>query len=174
LLLQALFFAIFARTILKTAMQKRPLSQAEVYQKLMRYCAYQERSSYDVLQKLRLWGIGGNQAKDSLEFLQEEGFVDDARFAAAYVRGKFNANKWGRNKIREGLYAKKIPKQIIESAMEELDDENYVQQLQDLLEKKNAALKEDDPYKRKQKLALYAQAKGYELDLIWKTLDKIL
>jgi len=155
-------------------MQKGPLSRTEIYQKLMRYCAYQERSSFDVLQKMRQWDMSGEQAKETLEFLQEEGFVDDARYAAAYVRGKFNTNKWGRNKIREGLYAKKIARQIIESAMDELDDEDYVRQLQILLEKKNASLKEDDPYKRKQKLALYAQAKGYVLDLIWKTLDKIL
>jgi regulatory protein len=155
-------------------MQKRPLSRTEIYQKLMRYCAYQERSSFDVLQKMRQWDMSGEQVKETLEFLQEEGFVDDARYAATYVRGKFNTNKWGRNKIREGLYAKKIARQIIESAMDELDEEDYVRQLQILLEKKNASLKEDDPYKRKQKLALYAQAKGYELDLIWKTLDKIL
>jgi regulatory protein len=155
-------------------MQKRPLSRTEIYQKLMRYCAYQERSSFDVLQKMRQWDMSGEQVKETLEFLQEEGFVDDARYAATYVRGKFNTNKWGRNKIREGLYTKKIARQIIESAMDELDEEDYVRQLQILLEKKKASLKEDDPYKRKQKLALYAQAKGYELDLIWKTLDKIL
>ena len=155
-------------------MQKRKPDQAEIYQKLMRYCAYQERSPYDVMQKMRTWEMDAKAMEETLNFLQEEGFVDEERFAASYVRGKFNSNKWGRNKIREGLYARKIPKYIIEQALAELDEDLYAAQLVKLLEKKHAALKEEDPFKRKQKLALYAQSKGYELDLIWKLTDQII
>ena len=154
-------------------MKQRNLSQAEIYQKLMRYCAYQDRCSADIAQKIRLWGLGQEVLKDALEFLKEEGFIDDLRFAKSFVRGKFRSNKWGTAKIKEGLYAKRIPKAIIEEAILELQEENYEEQLRKLLLKKDGLLKEEDPYKRKQKLALYAQSKGYELDLIWKILKEL-
>lgn len=154
-------------------MKQRPLSQSEIYQKLMRYCAYQDRCSADIAQKIRLWGLEQEVLKDALEFLKEEGFIDDLRFAKSFVRGKFRSNKWGKAKIKEGLYAKKIPKALIDEALIELEAEDYQGQLREVLLKKDRLLKEDDPYKRTQKMALYAQSKGYELNLIWKILKEI-
>jgi len=154
-------------------LKQRALSQAEVYQKLMRYCAYQDRCSADIAKKIRLWNLGNDVLQDALTFLKEEGFIDDLRFAKSFVRGKFRSNKWGTAKIKEGLYAKQIPRVMIDEALLELEAENYEEQLLSILLKKDKILKEEDPYKRKRKLALYAQSKGYELDLIWKTLKEI-
>ncbi len=136
----------------------------------MRYCAYQERCKADIVKKMKAWEQNSKEIEDAIEFLVLEGFVDDFRFAASYVRGKLRSKKWGRNKIRAGLYAKQLDKECIEAAFGELDTEEYENQLLSVLKKKNDQLREDDPYKRKQKLAYYAQSKGYELNLIW---DKI-
>jgi len=154
-------------------LKTRKLSQAEIYQKITRYCAYQERCRAEVILKLKGWEQSQKQIDDFVEILEKEGFINEERYAASYVRGKFRSNKWGRNKIREGLYAKRIPKTIIETALLELEDENYRDQLKHVLQKKDAVLMEEDSFKRKQKLALYAQSKGYELDLIWKVLKEI-
>lgn len=154
-------------------MKQRNLSQVEIYQKLMRYCAYQDRCSTDIVKKIKLWQLDDKVIENALSYLKEEGFVDDLRFAKSFVRGKFRSNKWGRAKIREALYAKQIQKEFVEEAMKELDEEKYDEQLLNLLIKKNRLLKEEDIYKRKQKLALYVQSKGYEMNLIWEAIKKI-
>lgn len=154
-------------------MKQQTLSQAATHQKLMRYCAYQDRCSHDVVTKMKLWYMDETAIEEALGFLKNEGFIDDLRFAKSFVRGKFRSNKWGRAKIREGLYAKRINRNLIEEGLLELNDENYQEQLFTILEKKNRLLKEEDPYKRKQKLAVFAQSKGYELDLIWETLKSL-
>jgi len=167
-------FSYFSSPIISIIqLKQQPLSQAEIYQKLMRYCAYQDRCSADIAQKIRLWGLGNDVLKGALEFLKDEGFIDDLRYAKSFVRGKFRSNKWGTAKIKEGLYAKKIPKALIVEALTELETEDYQGQLKEVLLKKDRLLKEDDPFKREQKLALYAQSKGYELNLIWKILKEI-
>jgi len=154
-------------------LKQRNLSRAEIYQKLMRYCSYQDRCSADIAKKIKLLGLDNEVLEDALNFLKEEGFLDDLRFAKSYVRGKFRSNKWGVAKIKEGLYAKKISKAIIDEALLELDKESYEKQLLNILLKKDKLLREEEPYERKQKLALYAHSKGYELELIWKTLKEL-
>ena len=139
----------------------------------MRYCAYQERSVYDVKEKMRKWQLSQQTIEEMVQTLQDEGFVDDQRFAEAFVRGKFSSRSWGRNKIRAALYAKKIEAEMIDRALQEIDEENYENQLFKILQAKGKQIKAADDYTRKQKLALHAQSKGYELDLIWKMIQKL-
>ena len=154
-------------------MKQRFLSQADVYQKLTRYCAYQDRCTADIRLKMFRLGQMENQIEEALAFLKEEGFLDDERYAKAYVRGKFSSNKWGRIKIKEGLYSKKIAAETISIAMKELDEDSYIQQLVLIIESKYKKLEVKDAYIKNQKLALYAHSKGYELDLIWNILKKL-
>ncbi len=152
---------------------QKTFSKEEILKKLMRYCAYQERSVYDVKEKMRKWQLSQRTIEEIVQTLKNEGFVDDQRFAEAFVRGKFSSRSWGRNKIRAALYAKKIEAEMIDSALQEIDEENYENQLFKILQAKGKQIKAADDYTRKQKLALYAQSKGYELDLIWKMIQKL-
>ena len=152
---------------------QKTFSREEILKKLMRYCAYQERSVYDVREKMRKWQLSERTIEEMLQILQDEGFVDDQRFAEAFVRGKFSSRKWGRNKIKAALYAKKIPGDTIDRALREIDEEDYENQLFNILHNKRGLIKASDDFTRKQKLALYAQSKGYELDLIWKMIQKL-
>lgn len=97
-----------------------------LYKKLMRYCAYQERAESEVRMKLRTLGATSDMGEAVLKRLREENFVNEERFARAYVRGKFRINGWGRIKIRNGLRAKAVDEKLISRAVsEEIDEKQY-------------------------------------------------
>ncbi|MCR4964434.1 MAG: RecX family transcriptional regulator [Bacteroidales bacterium] len=108
---------------------------ADILVKLERYCAYQERCEADVRKKMAGMTISSAQREEIMRRLKEQSFVDDARFAALYVRGKMRENQWGRLKIRQGLYAKGIAPEIIDQAIAEIDEEEYTSMLSEAVDK---------------------------------------
>ena len=132
------------------------------------YCAYQERSQHEVRQKLYELKLDSDDVEEVLMMLIQEGFVNEERFAKAYCRGKFNQNKWGRNKIKQGLKLKKVSDRCILKGLEEIDDSNYQDVLTSLLEKKRATIKDKNQWVIKNKLMNYAIQKGYEGEIIQK------
>lgn len=102
------------------------MEKEELYKKISRYCAYQERCRSEVITKMRQIGADNRQCTEMLAIMEQEGFVDDERFARAYVRGKLRINGWGRLKIRNGLRAKLIDSKLIETVLkEEVNEEAY-------------------------------------------------
>lgn len=104
--------------------------------------------------------------------LIQDNFVNEERFASAYVRGKFRIKKWGRNKIKSGLYKHKLSNYVLNKAFAEIDDEQYLISLETLLEKRAREEKEKNPFLRKKKLAYWLIRKGYESDLVWDKLNE--
>ena len=106
-------------------------SLENLYAKISRYCAYQERSSGEVRQKLRLLGADSQTAQKLLQRLADDNFINEERFARAYVRGKFRINGWGRLKIKNGLHAKGVDENLIRTALaEEINEKEYAALLQ--------------------------------------------
>jgi regulatory protein len=134
------------------------------------FCAYQERTKSEVAEKLTEWGLDSNQTDDVITELIAQKYLNEARFVASFVRGKFRHNHWGRLKIRQELKMKGISNDLIQKGFLEIDDEAYEGTLCELLEKKAKTLKGEQPLVRKQKLLRFAQSKGFEPDLIWKVL----
>jgi regulatory protein len=85
------------------ALQKKYLTKEEALQKAKQYCAYQERSHHDVVQKL--WDLGVRKAEhdEIISALIEEDYLNEERFAVQYAGGKFRMKDWGRKKIYYGL-----------------------------------------------------------------------
>jgi regulatory protein len=144
-----------------------------ITQKACNYCAYQERCSSDVVQKLKLWGISDDRILSVLAQLQKEGFVDDARFARNFVRGKFANNHWGRIKISMELKMRKISASVISEALQEIDENDYEQKVLGLLQKKSKEIKDKDVNIRKQKLLRFLISKGFETGVVLKILSGI-
>lgn len=87
----------------QSSRSKKHLSPPEAKLKAARFCAYQERSQQEVRDKLYEYGLHYNDVEELLSELIVEGFINEERFARAYVRGKFKMKKWGRHKILQGF-----------------------------------------------------------------------
>ncbi len=147
------------------------------YQKILLkvagFCAYQERCISDVKRKLNSLGVTGDDALKMIEQLKKERFIDEKRYAAFFVSGKFKNNGWGRIKIENALRAKGIDEKDIREAMYFIPEEAYLTKLKLLITKKSRELKEDNFAKRKQKLVNFALGRGYESELVWKVIGEV-
>ena len=130
------------------------------------YCSYQERSQQEVRDKLYEWGLWTDAVENIIVQLIGGNFLNEERFAKAYVRGKFNQKAWGKIKIKQGLKFKKVPDALIKKALQTIDPDGYLQTLEKVIQKKLPQITEKDPYKRRYKLQQYALSRGYEADLI--------
>ena len=131
----------------------KPLTSEQVLDKMAKYCAYQERCVKDVRDKLKNFDIPEEEKTKILDYLLDNRFVNDERYAKAFVRGKVNQSGWGINKIRFHLMQKGIDKDIIDEALGQTDEEVYRQRLIDILKTKSKTIKADSDFEKKRKLA---------------------
>ena len=151
----------------------KPLTPDQVLDKMAKYCAYQERCVKDVKDKLKAYDIPQESKDEILDYLLDNRFVNDERFARSFVRGKVNQSGWGMNKIRFHLMQKGIDKDVIDEAFGQTDEEVYKQKLIDILKAKAKTVKAETDFERKRKLAAYAMQKGFEGSLVWEVLKEI-
>jgi regulatory protein len=135
--------------------------------KAQAYCAYQDRCSSEVTQKLRDWGVEQARIPKILESLTADKFLDDCRYAESFVSSKFRLKHWGRNKLMYELRLKKIPSDLISLAMEKIDESEYAATLQMLITKKSKEVKDSDAFRKKQKIARYLISKGFESEMVF-------
>ena len=145
----------------------------EATKALEHFCAYQERCHKEVEQKLYdLKMIPEAKEKIILHLLQHN-FLNEERFANAFVRGKFSIKKWGRIKIVSELKFKNISSYNIKSALKEINEEDYIITLQEIAEKKLALIKEPNSFKKKSKLITFLISKGFETNLVYTVVNSL-
>ena len=152
---------------------QKPLTPDQVLDKMAKFCAYQERCVKDVRDKLKTFDIPEEEKTKILDYLLDNRFVNDERYAKAFVRGKVNQSGWGINKIRFHLMQKGIGKELIDEALGQTDEEVYRQRLIDILKTKSKTIKADSDFEKKRKLAAYAMQKGFEAALVWEVLKDL-
>lgn len=143
-------------------------------EKIRKYCAYSERCHSEVRSKLIELSIYGTELDAAIAQLIEEGFLNEERFAKSYCRGKFKNNQWGRNKIKQALKMKAVSEYCIKKGMAEINDDEYLEVLERLLEKKQEALRgERNIWIKKKKIASFLIQKGYESELVYGRLREM-
>lgn len=148
-------------------------SKEQILQKLETFCAYRERCEAEVKQKLFSLQVKNEDVDFYIQYLKENNFLNETRFAASFSRGKFNIKNWGKIKIKQALQVKQIDANKIQQSLEQIDTTDYLSKLKNLLIKKNKNIREEDENKRKQKLFAYALQKGYESTLIHQAIKEI-
>ena len=146
------------------------LSYDDALKKLQHYCAYQDRCHSEVRSKLLDLKIYGDELERIITDLIADNFLNEERFAQSYARGKHRLKKWGRHKITSQLKMKKISPYCIKKGMQEIDDEEYLETLTKLLEKR---LGDNPSFQETGKAAKYVINKGYESHLVWEVVKTL-
>jgi regulatory protein len=156
----SLIFVVFVMTdLLKDALRKAAM-----------FCAYQERTQQEVRDKLKEWGVFGDDSEEVIAELIQQNYLNEERFAKSFAGGKFRVKGWGKRKIKQHLQQRGISGYNLDQAMKEIAPDDYRETLADLLDKKRRSIRDDNPLVVKQKLIRYALSKGYESDLIFSVL----
>jgi regulatory protein len=141
--------------------------------KAQHYCAYRERCHSEVKSKLYEWGAHTDLVNETMAKLIEQGYLNEQRFALAYCRGKFIYNHWGKNKILQGLKLKQISPFCIKKGLQSIDETDYLNTLNKLIENYWQKQKGLSEFNRKGKTAKYALQKGYESNLVWDIINNL-
>ena len=154
--------------------ERRSKTPEQALSSLMRLASRGEKSSGDALRLMSGWGVDPERRQEVLQRLIGDGFIDDRRYAAAYVREKTRLAGWGAYKIRRALAVKGISPEIIVEALGEIDGEAAERRLEQMLQRKASSVKSKDVYDLKGKLVRYGLSLGYDYDRVIPAVEKII
>ena len=149
----------------------KEITEQEAYLRLTALCAQAEHCQHEMLEKMKKWELADEAQARVMERLIKERYVDDERYARAFVMDKIRYNKWGRRKVEQALWMKRIDKGIQERVLSEVDDEEYVSVLRPLLKQKQRSTKAASDYELRQKLIRFALSRGFGFDIIRQCID---
>ncbi len=150
-------------------------TKKDIFSKILRWCAYQDRSEYEVVEKLLALGMEEKDVHEWIAYLKEENYLNENRFVQNFIQSKLS-KKWGIEKIKHYLKQKyRVSEELINQHFGEIDREDYLLQLQKLLTRKKEMLekKEKDKNILKKKIINFALSKGYDYSDIYKVINQI-
>jgi regulatory protein len=149
----------------------KEVTEQGAYLQLAQLCARAEHCQHEMLEKMRRWEMSDEAQARVMARLVKERYVDDERYARAFVRDKIRYNKWGRRKVEQALWQKRIDEDIRQQVLDEVDDEEYLSVLRPLLKQKRRSTKAASDYELNQKLVRFALGRGFTYDIIRQCLD---
>jgi regulatory protein len=139
--------------------------------KAMMLCSQREYCTDDFRSKLRQWGVSETDIAKIINSLIKENFINEKRYAEAFVRDKFKYNKWGKVKLAAHLKAKQIPSEIVKSALDSIDNELYMKSMKEIVSSHRRSVKAKNQYDLKGKLLRFGLSKGFESNLLYDLLN---
>jgi regulatory protein len=152
----------------------KKLTASDVRKKIYHYCAYQERCHQEVKNKLYDLELSSSEIEEMISHLITEGYLNEERFAKAFVGGKFRVKNWGRIKIVNALEAKGLTKNCIRIGLQEIDNADYRRTIELLILKKLDQTDEGNIYVKREKLAMHVIQKGFEPELVWEIVKELI
>ncbi|HEY4789557.1 MAG TPA: regulatory protein RecX [Bacteroidales bacterium] len=146
----------------------------EALNKAMKLCSSKEYAPFEIEQKLKDWGLAEVAVVEIIDTLKKEKFLDEFRMSRYFANDKLKFNKWGKVKIKYMLQQKRVSQEAISEALDQIDEELYLKILGEELAKRRKTVKDTDEYRIKAKLFQFASGRGFEGDVIYQILDKIV
>jgi regulatory protein len=150
---------------------KKEMTEQEAFLQLATLCANAEHCQHEMLEKMRKWELPEAVRARVMARLISERYVNDERYARAFVKDKIRYNKWGRRKVQQALWMKRIDDDIQQRVLDDIDDAEYLTVLKPLLKQKTKSIKAENDYERNQKLIRFALGRGFTFDIIRQCLD---
>jgi regulatory protein len=150
---------------------KKEMTEQEAFLQLATLCANAEHCQHEMLEKMRKWELPEAVRARVMARLISERYVNDERYARAFVKDKIRYNKWGRRKVQQALWMKRIDDYIQQRVLDDIDDAEYLTVLKPLLKQKAKSIKAENDYERNQKLIRFALGRGFTFDIIRQCLD---
>lgn len=148
------------------------MTESAAKQKLTALCAQAEHCSYEMEEKMRRWEMDEKAIASVMEYLTKNEFVDDERYARALAFDKIRYNKWGRRKVEQSLWTKRIDDSISRKVLDAIDDEEYLQVLRPLLKSKRTSVSAGSDYELNFKLVRFALGRGFSMEQIRQCIDE--
>ena len=150
---------------------KKDMTEQEAYLQLAALCAQAEHCHQEMRDKMRRWELDETVQNRIIDRLIKERYVDDERYARAFVKDKIRYNKWGRRKVQQALWQKHIDAEIQLRVLDEIDEKEYLDILRPLLKQKRKSIKAESDYELNQKLVRFALGRGFGFDIIRQCLN---
>ena len=150
---------------------KKEMTEQEAYLQLAALCAQAEHCEQEMRDKMKRWELDETVQNRVIDRLTEERYIDNERYARAFVKDKIRYNKWGRRKVQQALWMKRIDNDIQQRVLDEIDEKEYLDVLRPLLKQKRKSIKAGNDYELNQKLVRFALSRGFTFDIIRQCLN---
>ena len=150
---------------------KKEMTEQEAYLQLAALCAQAEHCQQEMRDKMRRWELDETVQNRVIHRLVKERYIDDERYARAFVKDKIRYNKWGRRKVQQALWQKHIDTDIQQRVLDEIDEKEYLDVLRPLLKQKRKSIRATSDYELNQKLVRFALGRGFGFDIIRQCLN---
>ena len=150
---------------------KKEMTEQEAYLQLAALCAQAEHCQQEMRDKMKRWEIDETVQNRIIARLVKERYIDDERYARAFVKDKIRYNKWGRRKVQQALWQKRIDDDIQRRVLDEIEEKEYLDVLRPLLKQKRKTIKAQSDYELNHKLMRFALSRGFTFDIIRQCID---
>ena len=147
------------------------MTEQEAYLQLAALCAQAEHCQQEMRDKMKRWEIDETVQNRIIARLVKERYIDDERYARAFVKDKIRYNKWGRRKVQQALWQKRIDDDIQRRVLDEIEEKEYLDVLRPLLKQKRKTIKAQSDYELNHKLMRFALSRGFTFDIIRQCID---
>lgn len=149
------------------------MTEQQILLKLTGVCARGEHCLYEMRTKMDRWEVDSDTQQRVCDYLVKEGYIDESRYARYFINDKVKFNKWGRRKVEQALYVKRIPREVYAPLLDEVEDESYEEILMPLLQNKVRSVKHSSDYELRMKLIRFAMQRGFSYEQAQHCVDKI-